>query len=837
MTDWDDLLGAAPPAVLHARLIPDAEEVLVLTYTCDLSFFEDVCLRDAQAVRARTTVLFDAHHLTEGPRRPGPADYLALPVVCKGGGAFHPKLVVVASETDAVVAVGSGNATASGWHHNAEVWTLVRGEGPTVPALLHQLADWLRRLPDDVWMEDLGRDRLNRVAELLTTRPPDQSAGQPVLVTTALRPIIEQLPRPVGPATQLAVAAPFFDPEAGALRRLVDRFRPQQARLLLTRDVQCDPDSLARVVKRVPDAAVSTPASFRYHHGKVVEWWSSDLGWALTGSANCSHAALTKTMSAGGNCELGVVSPLTAPLVTAVAAEAVSVSDLARLHVRDPSPSAPTATESLRVLGVRIGADRVEATVLVGSAGTPPRWLAVNGLRLDHDRETGKLHVYAGVPDSGWTATAGGRAVSHVVTDDGTEDRDVLVTDVAAALARVERPSPLDDRSLPQVLADSAHTAALFEALRHLASVRPDRISQTSAGGRRRQVENRVKSAVGPALLRFALGLNDARTATSADDEDIFEGADPESPSSPSRRSRPASAISAVPGTLASVLDTLAPGQRTRLRNDVTALVDASQAWPLPAQLAVSRLMLLLVAGGLWSEAADWADLLYWVLVQLWDTEQEESLDGEHAALATVGLVALRRGIDLHDEPDGQQAGQFEELRIAYREWTGWLATAPPETIQRYCSGLGGHTLGLLFEQTDFTAELRWLLGRTALHDAVERLDGAHVDAKGVVHVEARRSARHSLIAALDALRDFPDVHVVAEGGPETHGWWNGRRLLVVTRSGPAWRAELWKGLLTGIAVFARGTPLRPADQKWTAATPEEAFTQATAGSQGALLR
>ncbi|MEU4779384.1 hypothetical protein [Micromonospora sp. NPDC023633] len=837
MTDWEDLLGAAPPAVLHARLIPDAEEVLVLSYTCDLSFFEDVCLRDAQAVRARTTVLFDAHHLTEGPRRPGPADYLALPVVCKGGGAFHPKLVVIASETDAVVAIGSGNATASGWHHNAEVWTLTRGDGPTVPALFHQLADWLRRLPEYVWMEDLGRDRLDRVAELLTARPADPGADQPVLVTTALRPIIEQLPRPAGPATQLAVAAPFFDPEAGALQRLVDRFRPQQMRLLLTRDVQCDPDSLARVVKRVPDAAVSTPESSRYHHGKVVEWWSSDQGWALTGSANCSHAALTRTMPAGGNCELGVVSPLTAPVVTAVPAEAVAVSDLARLPIREPSPSASTATESLRVLGVRIGADRVEATVLVGSDGTPPSWLAVNGLRLDHDRATGKLHVYAAVPASDWTATSDGQAVSQVVTDDGTELRDVLVTDVAAALSRIDRPSPLEHTSLPQVLADSAHTAALLEALHHLASVRPDRIPQAPVGGRRRQVENRVRSAVGPALLRFALGLNDAHTQTSADDEDIFEGADPESSPSPARRTRPAPATPAWPGTLASVLDALTPGQRARLRRDVTALVDTSQAWPLPAKLAVSRLVLLLVAGGLWPEAADWADLLYWVLVQLWDTEQEESLDGEHAALATIGLVALRRGIDLHDEPDGRQAGQFDELRIAYREWTDWLATAPPDTIQRYHDGLGGHTLGLLFEQTHFTAELGWILGRTALHDAVDRLDGAHVDANGIVYVEARRSARHSLIAALDALRDFPDVHVVAEGGPETHGWWNGRRLLVVTRSGPAWRAELWRGLLTGIAVFARGTPLRPADQRWTAATPEEALTQASAGSPGALLR
>lgn len=59
-------------------------------------------------MRARATVLFDADRLTAGPGRTGPADYLAVPVVCQGGGAFHPKLLVIASESDAAVAIGSG---------------------------------------------------------------------------------------------------------------------------------------------------------------------------------------------------------------------------------------------------------------------------------------------------------------------------------------------------------------------------------------------------------------------------------------------------------------------------------------------------------------------------------------------------------------------------------------------------------------------------------------------------------------------------------------------------------------------------------------------------------
>ncbi|MEH0985725.1 hypothetical protein V6U79_25705 [Micromonospora sp. CPCC 205556] len=112
-------------------------------------------------------------------------------------------------------------------------------------------------------------------------------------------------------------------------------------------------------------------------------------------------------------------------------------------------------------------------------------------------------------------------------------------------------------------------------------------------------------------------------------------------------------------------------------------------------------------------------------MLQLWMTDQEESLDDEQAALATIGLVALRSGLDRRTEPDGELVEQFEELRQAYVEWSDWLAGVPVETVQRYAAGLGGYTFGVLFGQTDFVAELGWILGRSALHDAVGRLTGA----------------------------------------------------------------------------------------------------------------
>ncbi|WP_102656167.1 hypothetical protein [Verrucosispora sp. ts21] len=831
MTVWEELRGAAPPALLRGRLLADVEEVLVLTYTCDLSFFEDVCLREAQAVRARTTVLYDAGQLTQ---LPGRADYLALPVVCKAGGAFHPKLVVIASKTDAVVGVGSGNATASGWHHNAEVWTTLRGEGPTVPQMFHDLADWLRHLPAVVWMEELGRERLDRVAELLTFRPAEQAPDQPVLVTTTARPIIEQLPVPKTSVSSLAVAAPFFDPKAKALRRLVDRFEPADLQLLLTRDVQCDPDALSHVVKRAGTSVVATPQSSRYHHAKIVEWRTERQSWALTGSANCSTAALIKTMAAGGNCELGLLTGMSEPLISAVPAHEVDLEQPADLHIREAAERVPSGP-SLRVLGVRIGEGSVEATVLTDE-NQAPAWLVVEGLRLDHQRSDGKLHRYAGFPDPDWSVASDGHATTSVVTDTGTQIRDVVVTDVGAALSRIDHPSPLEHTPLPFVIADQAHQAALFEALAHLASVRPDRIANSSADNRRRQVENRITTAVGPALLRFTLGTNHQRRSTPADSE-IFDPNDENDTSPSTRQSENETAwhtSPAHPETVATVLDALTTGQRTRLRREIQELVDASEDWPLPAKLAVSRLVLTVVAGGLWEDATDWSDLLYWVVLQLWLADQEESLDHEHAALATIGLIALRNGLDRRNEPDSELTAQFEELRQAYTERTGWLAAVPEETIRRYAAGLSGHTFGVLFEHTNFVTELDWILQRSALHDAVDRLASAQLDGT-VVRVARGRTTRQAVLAALDALRNFPDVHVVSDDEPTVHGWWNGRRLLLVTKAGIGWRAERWERLITGIAAYSRGTPLRPPDRRWTPSGPDDPF-DSTALTRGRML-
>ncbi|GAA2357448.1 hypothetical protein Cme02nite_51090 [Catellatospora methionotrophica] len=164
-----------------------------------------------------------------------------------------------------------------------------------------------------------------------------------------------------------------------------------------------------------------------------------------------------------------------------------------------------------------------------------------------------------------------------------------------------------------------------------------------------------------------------------------------------------------------------------------------------------------MAAAGVWPTADEWMPLVHEALVKLWTTETDPSITEEHAALATVGLLALHRGIALHDVSDPALREGFEELRQEYTEWREWLANAPAHALSGYSAQLAGAAFGTTFERTDFRTELSWLLTRSALHDAVDELPGAQLDGHGAVRIEGH-GKRKAVLATLDALRAFVDI-------------------------------------------------------------------------------
>ncbi|MFG2044050.1 hypothetical protein [Dactylosporangium sp. NPDC048998] len=839
-----------------APLLAGAEEVLVLTHHCDLAFVEE-CLRPARAAGARITVLYDAtagdddvptrgdafagddaagdegatpgggangHAATPGGATPGDGaaavrDVLPVPVVVRSGGAFRPRLVISASPTAAVVSIGSGDATPDGWLRNAEAWTHLRADGATVPTLITDIAEWLLRLPEQLWIEPLGVERLAAVAKLLTARPHAAEADEPLLLTNDLVAIVEQLPFPSG-ADRLSVSAPAFDPTGRALGEIVRNVRATRVRLLLPSGVRCDPVGLLVALDEAgpngggagagnaEEPEVRTPNGPRYHHAGAIEWWNDGSGVLITGGLDCTPEALLSTSAEpGGNCELGLLLEVTESLLDAPEAREIALDDDA-LRVR-PAPAAAPAVA--RVLGVRLLADRIEAS-LVAAGTTAPDGLVVTvgdaAAKLPWTGAAGRLHTYAadGPALDGRTA--------QVRAADGTDLGAAVVTDVAGAVTRFSHPSPLEALPLPAVLGDAARLEALFTAVAQLATGRTVRHG-VPAEERRSRKEARLRAVVGPALLDLAFGRTAIR-AGAGGTAGAGNTAAHEEPNAADRAGAGDTAGHEEPSVAAAIAG-LDDAGRDRLRQQVLRLGGAAAGWPLPARLAAFRIVLVLAAAGLWPAPRDWTPLVAAGLDALIAAD-DEAFGAEQAALATVGIAAVHHGHRL-----APLAG-FEDLRAAVR----LDRAAPEELVARYADGLAGAVLGAGFRAEDIAADAGELLVRSPFDDAVDAIPESvgtvqRTDGGGVL-VETTKDPRRTALLVLDLLRDFPDTHVAVRGttGTETHGWWNGRRLVLLAPFGGRWRGSLWPGLMTGIATYAKGaSPLPAAARTWITEVPQ----------------
>jgi len=680
---WREMLaeleGAPPPALLRARLVEDADEILVCTYTADLRFFEATCLPEARAVRARVTVIHDAavSIVPPGELRHAGTAYTDVPVRCRSGGEFHPKLLLIAGQDRAIAAIGSGNATSAGWHHNAELWTVLGASSDEWLETFADLAGWLRRLPDALHIDPFGASRIRDIADLVSSHQP--TIPGPQLVHNLGQSIMRALPdlAASGGAAELGIASPFLDGVGAALNQLTKRLAPAAATLALTPRVVGPVGEMARWASGA-GRQVRSIAGSRYHHGKLVEWRRGQSYEVLVGSANVTAAAMLRTTGdLHGNCELGLLLDTRQSLLPALLDDPINPEDLGG-HLEEPPAHREDGT------GVRL------LRILIEAAGTTAYLTGTDAADASAQltTPTGPVPMRSGpaVPGAVMlvadTRVAAGTLCSIMLAD-GTTVGPVRATDPVAVRLRPGSGSPLEDESLPRVLSHPQLSDRLFEALALLALVRPDTAQGTSGHtGRVTTWRAEAERAVGSALVALALGGHRAATDIVEDDEMPTRDERDEGTPAPSLGDAVDESVEDDdvgtwdgeevdigiddPWDIAhdpvSLLLADAVTAR-RIARLVERRLEELEQWQLPGVLALLRVSLLVAAGGGW-DAETWPAVVACLLDSLKPAELDNELEASRQAAGTVGLAALASQIDSWEKPSELRTW-FETLRAA----------------------------------------------------------------------------------------------------------------------------------------------------------------------------
>lgn len=660
------------PLASPLTLIDDAhraDEVLLLTYSCNLAFWERFALSRARALGAVVTVAADPAVADTDPaavRHAGVA-YLDGRAVCMPGGAFHPKLAVVCSDEHADVAIGSGNITIGGWHANAELWTRLSGGIDGSPRTLRQLADWLEALPADVQFSPYVSDALARVATRLRAFPTVEAG--PTLAHNLGRRLVESLPS--GPVEELVIYAPFFDRAAEAVDALAGWLQPSRLRVLLQPShAVVDGSNLANVVSRRGGEIEPLQDSRRYHHGKLVQWRTDGRWWALTGSPNASRSALLKTVADGGNCELALVAPVEDSLAPETA-EPLAFQQVRELRWRpreEPRPMLLLLAAHLERDGLHLTLGRALTSAAIVEVADADIWAELTV--VDSAGETEIAVPAAAAPLAGTPVRL--RAV------DGPKSNVVFVLGWKALRPqrRHEGRVLVDQES---IFEDVALAEAFAEDLAALRPWLPDAAGRPAGpGGGKRPGEGKRESepesweeylercaaGIGERMLYFALPLpnllgGDPASGEPEPDRDRDgdgdgDGEDPETEGgeTPEEGTDPQAVR---PPDLSAVT----ARQRRRWQRWCEHLSVIAGALAPMGRLAALRLLMRRVAVGLWNDPTEWVPLVARATAALAAEPRPAGPErGATSALAAVGLALVRGQV--------QRFGGYDPLRRDY---------------------------------------------------------------------------------------------------------------------------------------------------------------------------
>lgn len=554
------------------------QKTLLLTYSFDPIFFEQVVLPDLWAGRSSDIlVLGDSGEIDASFQSAiGQLWSLGKQYLLAGAdvaGAFHPKVFLRLGPKDGIVMVGSGNITSSGWGGNQEL-----GAAWSVGPNHIDKGGWLHPFLDDVltWCHgDLERNAVRRFKDVpwLSMTPADTSAASPVLHSRGTRSLATELARRWAGRRfdNVKILTGSTDESGAFLRWAQTTFGVTRATIALT------PASASFVAEKLADLPldlrlIEAPPD-RPLHAKFYWFEGADGTAAVMGSANCSAAAWLLAPASTGNVESIVVydrpdvqdfeSVLSLFAVPGLAPDEILVPRT----IHDQTPTAHQTSFGIKSLQWANASRRMVAEIV-----PPPDPAAQVGLRLG-DRVVAMERIHG--PKALWMCeiTEGLDAATmfaSVIVDLGSDSwttasrwvDDLAALEHASHSARLLEPFKALDRStssaeqrqmldelqeVAQTLFNDpasfldpgfgggdkkkkcdvpaepvnpndllVHLDELHEGLHHLASAQPGTLSLK-----------------GILRLLFETETDEGRTPAAAGDEDIDEGEVPETQPSP----------------------------------------------------------------------------------------------------------------------------------------------------------------------------------------------------------------------------------------------------------------------------------------------------------------
>jgi hypothetical protein len=304
---------------LYERFADQGYHTTIMTsFSVDFDAYESIVLpRLRGAGSYNNFLLVDAGMLTDAlsgtsamPKYAG-IQYSIFSASAKG--VFHPKVVFQVGRDKGRLIVGSANTTVSGLAGNLEVvgsidcnaeksgeqtiitdcWNYLRRFMNTDGRSLEKQLDWmLARTP---WLQE--RDDLGGLQVV--------SDGSMVefLATGAPSGMLSRLLDLVGTESveHITVTSPYWDPDLGALKTMIERLGPEEVRVLIDPDREMFPAEALHGLAPVTFYDIRKIAGERFSHAKLIIVGTQNHDHVLFGSANCTIAALGNTGFSGKN--------------------------------------------------------------------------------------------------------------------------------------------------------------------------------------------------------------------------------------------------------------------------------------------------------------------------------------------------------------------------------------------------------------------------------------------------------------------------------------------------------------------------------------------------------